>query len=86
MRACDDGSFDTAKIIPDLVPKHALLTWTSLRPGDMVGLGGPNGQKHVGRVETGTTDGLIIWIRTDLNERKMFHFHDCESIQLIRSR
>lgn len=38
----------------------------------------------VGSVETKTSDGLIIWIRDDLNDRRAFHFHDCEAVQLLR--
>lgn len=63
--------------------KHPLLVWASLRPGATVALEIRKGQKFVGIVEAGTADGLIIWIRTEQNERKMVHFHDCESVQLI---
>ena len=60
-----------------------LQIWTSLSPGNFVSLASSDKQKYVGTVETGTEDGLIIWIRTDLNERKMFHFPEVESVHLI---
>lgn len=55
----------------------------TLRPVATVALEIRKGQKLVGIVEAGTADGLIIWIRTEQNERKMVHFHDCDSVQLI---
>jgi hypothetical protein len=65
--------------------KHALLTWTGLVPGDVVSLKeARTAQPIVGSVESRTRDGLIIWIRDDLNDRRAFHFHDCESVQLLR--
>lgn len=65
--------------------KHPLLTWTGLTPGDVVSLKeARTGQSIVGSVESRTRDGLIIWIRDDLNDRRAFHFHDCESVQLLR--
>ena len=66
--------------------KHPLLIWMSLRPGDTVALEGPNMQIHEGTVETRTKDGEIIWLRTELNERKMFHICDCKSVKVIESR
>lgn len=63
--------------------KHPLLIWTSLSPGDRVVIKGSNSRQHVGTVLTGTKDGLVIWIRTDLNERKMFHFHDCQFVHVV---
>ena len=39
---------------------------------------------HVGVVDERTNDGLIIWIRDDLNEKRLFHFHDCQSVRLLR--
>lgn len=69
----DEGSFETAILNRASGEKHPLQIWTSLSPGDIVSLSGPE-QKLVGTVETGTNDGLIIWVRNDLNERKMFHF------------
>ena len=63
--------------------KHPLQIWTSLRPGDTVAITGPDRQKYQGTVETGTEDGLVIWIRTNLNERKMFHFHHVNTVQII---
>lgn len=76
----------TKKLNSDLTKKHPLLVWASLRPGDTIVLRGSNSQHHVGTVVAGTNDGLIVWIRTDLNERKMFHFHDCESVSVIQDR
>lgn len=69
----------------DRVPgkKHPLQIWTSLRPGDIVSFAGSDKQKYVGTVEAGTGDGLIIWIRIDLNERKMFHLHEVNTVRVI---
>ena len=80
----DEGSCDAPAMIDDTGQKHPLLIWTSLRPGDIVALVSHTKQKLMGTVETGTEDGLIIWIRTELNERKLLHFHDCEHVQVIR--
>lgn len=66
------------------VEKHPLLIWTGLTPGDVVSLRVPGIRDLVGTVETSTSDGLIIWIRDDLNERRLFHFHDCQSVRLLR--
>lgn len=63
---------------------HPLSMWTSLGPGDVVYLRGPGIQDFVGTVESRTRDGLIIWIRDDLNERRAFHFRECESVGVIR--
>lgn len=62
---------------------HPLQTWTGLRPGDIVSVAGSDNQKYVGTVETGTEDRLIIWVRNDLNERKMFHFHQVNTVGII---
>lgn len=83
MPPLDEESSGLAKMNRFSGEKHRLLIWISLSPGDVVSLGGPHMQKHVGTVETGTNDGLIIWLRSSLNERKMFHFHECNSIQVI---
>lgn len=66
------------------VENHLLLNWTGIRPGDVVSLRVPETPDCVGTVETGTNDGLIIWIRNDLNERRLFHFRDCESARLTK--
>jgi hypothetical protein len=67
----------------DDVEQHPLLIWTSLRTGDVVSLSVPT-QEYVGAVGCTTSDGLIIWIGDDLNERNLFHFRDCQSVYLIR--
>lgn len=64
--------------------KNALLIWTGLSPGDVVSLRGFGTQDCVGTIESRTSDGLIIWIRDDLNERRLFHFHECQSVRIIR--
>lgn len=63
--------------------KHPLLIWIGLTPGDRVSLRLLGNQDHVGTVESNTNDGLIIWIRDDLNERKLFHFRDCQPVRLL---
>lgn len=65
--------------------KHPLLIWTGLDAGDVVSLRTLGNRQYVGTVEQRTKDGLIIWIRDDLNERKLFHFRDCQSVVLIAS-
>ncbi len=64
--------------------KHPLLILTGLAPGDVVSLRLAGTLDHVGTVEARTIDGLIIWIRDDLNERRLFHFRDCQSVRLMR--
>jgi hypothetical protein len=63
---------------------HPLLIWTSIMPGDVVALRVAGNQDYVGIVESSTNDGLIIWIRDDLNERRLFHFRDCQSVRLLK--
>lgn len=65
--------------------KHPLLTWIALRPGDAVSLHVPPNHEYIGTVECSTTDGLIIWIRDNLNDRKLFHFYDCKAVRLIQA-
>jgi uncharacterized protein YijF (DUF1287 family) len=64
--------------------KHPLLTWSSLGPGDVVSLRVFGNRDYVGTVEDRSEDGLIIWIRDGLNERKLFHFHDCQLVTIIK--
>ena len=66
------------------VENHPLVIWTRLAPGNVVLLRAPDIGDRIGMVESKTSDGLIIWIRDSLNERKLFHFHDCRSFQLLR--
>lgn len=68
----------------DEVEKHPLLIWTSLSPGDVVSLRVLGSHDSVGTVESRTSDGLIIWIRDDLNERRLFHFRECQSVRVIQ--
>lgn len=55
---------------------------TGLDSGDIVLLRISGKGDHIGTVESRTSDGLIIWIKDDLNERRLFHFHDCQSLVL----
>ena len=65
--------------------KHPLLIWTGLTAGDVVSLRAHGTRDYVvGTVESSSSDGLNIWIRDDLNERRHFHFHDCQSVLLVR--
>lgn len=64
--------------------KHPLLIWTALAPGDVVSLRVEGTGDCVGTVESKTSDGLLIWIRCDLNERRLLHFHDCLFVRLLR--
>lgn len=68
---------------PWLGENHPLQIWSSLRPGNVVYVAGFDKKKYVGTIETRTEDGLIIWIRTDLNERKMFHFHEINTLRIV---
>lgn len=61
-----------------------MSVWTSLAPGDVVSLLFLDSEKFVGTVESKTDDGLIIWIRDNLNGRKLFHFQECRFIRVIR--
>ena len=76
---------DVAEAEPqrDDVAKHPILIWTSIDVGDVVSLRALGTRDYVGTVEQRTKDGLILWIRDDLNERRLFHFHDCQSIVLL---
>ena len=66
------------------VETRALLMWTSLTAGVVVSLRVSGTGDYVGTVESSTSDGLIIWVRDDLNERRIFHFHDCQSVRLVK--
>lgn len=69
----------------DDAQQHSLLTWTGLGPGDVVSLRDATTRQYVvGAVEIKTRDGLIIWIRDDLNDRRALHFNDCESVKVVK--
>jgi hypothetical protein len=65
------------------VEKHPLVIWTEFVSGDIVSLRVHKIGDCVGTVESKTGDGLIIWIRDDMNERKLFHFRDCQTVRLL---
>jgi hypothetical protein len=60
----------------DVHQEERLKAWADFQPGDFVALADRGGTVHAGIVEDRTADGLIIWIRTELNERKLFHLED----------
>lgn len=62
---------------------HPLSTWTKLREGAAVELLRFDGLAHRGTVESRTGDGLIIWVRDDLNERRLFHYREIESVRVL---
>ncbi|MET3368469.1 UNVERIFIED_CONTAM: hypothetical protein ABIE34_001709 [Jeotgalibacillus campisalis] len=62
--------------------ERPLSIWTSLTPGEVVSIQGHESQDYVGVFESRTDDGLIIWIRDALNERKMLHFREIRSVRL----
>ena len=64
----------------DEAEKHPPLAWTALSPGQAVGLRIYDTEHYVGTVESKTVDGLVIWLRDELNERRLFHYRDCEII------
>lgn len=64
---------------------RGLQTWAGLIPGDTVIVEVPPARGYVGTVECISDDGLIIWMRDELNERKLFHVLDCRSMRLVRS-
>ncbi len=70
----------------EIAETQPLLIWKSLTRGDVVSLRTAGNRDQIGTVEASTSDGLIIWIRDDLNERRLFHFHDCQSVRLLVSR
>ena len=63
--------------------KRPHLIWTELAPGDVVSLQVHETRDCVGTVESKTSDGLIIWIRDNMNERRLFHIQDCQSVRLV---
>lgn len=65
---------------------HPLLIWTGLTIGDVVSIRGLGIQDCVGTVDSRTSDGLIIWIRNDLNERRVFHFHECHFVRVLNGK
>jgi hypothetical protein len=65
--------------------KLPLLIWTGLSPGDVVSLRGLGARDWIGTIESRTSDGLVIRIREHLNQRKSFHFRECQSVHVIRS-
>lgn len=67
----------------DEVEKHPLMIWTGLTRGDLVSLHAPGTGEYVGTVECRTSDGLIIWIRDALNDRRLFHYNDCHAVRRI---
>ncbi|MBT8163177.1 MULTISPECIES: hypothetical protein [Arthrobacter] len=64
--------------------QHPLSIWTRLAPGGVVSFRALGGQDYVGTVESKTSNGLIIWIRDDLNERRIFHFSECQSVRVLQ--
>lgn len=69
---------------PEGAEKHPLMIWTGLNTGDLVSLRALDGQDCVGIVESRTSDGLIVWIRDDLNKKRLFHFRDCLSVHVVQ--
>lgn len=64
--------------------KEPVMPWRLLSPGDVVSLEvATTGQQITGSVDARTADGLIIWIRDELNDRKAYHFEDCLSVRLL---
>ncbi|MDP9905511.1 hypothetical protein J2S90_002482 [Arthrobacter bambusae] len=66
------------------VEKHPLLLWSSLSAGDVVSLRGLGTRDWVGTVESRSSDGLVISIRDDLNQRRSFHFRECQPVRVIQ--
>lgn len=64
--------------------KHPLVIWASLSPGDVVAIRGLGTRNWIGTVESGTSDGLVIWMKDDLNKRRSFHFRECQSVRVIQ--
>ena len=64
--------------------KHPLSIWTSLSSGDVVSIRRHDAHDYVGIVESRTNDGLIIWTRDELNERRMLHFRECQSLRVLQ--
>lgn len=67
----------------EVVEKHPLVIWSSLRSGDVVSFRWLGTQDYVGTVESMTSDGLIVWMRDDLYERRPFHFRECQFVRVI---
>jgi hypothetical protein len=75
---------DQAEEEHSVAAEHLLAIWTSLTPGNIVSIRGLDPRDHVGTVESKTRDGPIIWVRDDLNERRLFHFPQCISLRFIQ--
>lgn len=63
------------EIVVYSTPRWTAL-WTSIQPGDLLTLSRVGVPLHHGMVEDRTDDGLILWIRDDLGERRLFHLYD----------
>jgi hypothetical protein len=64
-------------VINSINVEHPLLLWTKITPGDEIFIRGYGVQEVTGSVECKTNDGLILWLRNNLNERKLIHYRDC---------
>lgn len=63
--------------------EHPMSLWTRAAPGDMLVITRAGLPNVAGVIECRTGDGLIMWIRDELNDRQMIHFRDCCSIVLV---
>jgi hypothetical protein len=69
----------------DGADKHPLVIWARLSLGDVVAIQGLGTRDWVGTIESRTSDGLVIWIKDDLNKRRRsFHFRECQSVRVIQ--
>jgi hypothetical protein len=66
----------------ELKGRH-LSIWTSLASGDAVFIRAMEGREFLGTIESKTNDDMIIWIRDNLNERRLFHFEECTFVHVI---
>lgn len=66
-------------------PQSESTTEWTIEVGERVVMSHPRGALYTGHVVDRTTDGSTIWIRTDLNERRLFHCSDGYSAYPITS-
>ena len=58
--------------------------WAAIQPGDRVVLYGSKPEMHA-TVEDRTADGSVIWIRDELNERRLIHIDDYSEVCFVEN-
>lgn len=58
-------------------------SWDDVQIGDSVQISGDGRIEYTGQVDDRTADGDVVWIKTNLGRRRLFHVAD--GFQLARS-